>query len=187
MNFDDLLKDTWQGETRQAAPAELADRVRRQRQRHRLQRAIEIALTLVAVLVFGYALWSGDIGPIHWLLLPFFMVYLPMAWALILRTPRSSHADVAENTRLYARLRMSQLRTRLRDLWLARVAAWSLLAYVIAANAAVWVFGNADWRVAGMTLLGFAVVWIGATFWFSHSRRRASLREYRAMRSLAGT
>lgn len=186
MSFDDILKDAWQGETRQALHADLARRVRRQRQHHRLQRALEVALTLVAVLVLGHALSSGRIGPSHWLLLPFFLVYLPMAWAFILRAPRQSNQDLAENTRLYARLRMSQLRIRLRDLWFARVAAWSLLAYAIAANVGVWMLGDADWRAAGLALLGAAMAWFAGTFWFSRWRRRSLLREYRSMKSLAG-
>ncbi|AKC86582.1 hypothetical protein [Pseudoxanthomonas suwonensis] len=186
MNFDDILKDAWRGESRHAASVDLSRRVRRQRRRHRLLRALEVALTLMAVLVFGHALASGRIGPPHWLLLPFYLVFLPVAWAFILRTPRRFGGDVAENVQSYAKLRIAQLRTGLRDLWLARVTAWSLLAYAIAANVGVWTLGDADWRAAGLTLLGFSLAWIIGMSWFGRWRRRALLREYRSMKSLTG-
>jgi hypothetical protein len=185
MNFDDILKDAWQGENRPATPAQLTRRVHRHQWRHRLQRMVEIALTLVAVLVFGQSLMSRSIEPSHWLLLPFFVVFLPAAWTVILRAPRRRIEDVTENTRLYARLRLSQLRAGLRDLWLARMAAWALVAYAVVANAGVWLFGDASWRIAALTLMGFAMAWAAGTFWLARRLRRSRLREYRAVRRLA--
>lgn len=187
MSFDDVLKNAWQGERPVVAPARLASRVRRRRLQHRLQRGVEIGLTLVAAAVCGRALAGGDIDPMHWLLLPFFAVYLPMAWAFILRAPRPRREDVSENARLYARLRMSQLRVNLRDLWLARSAAWSLLAYAIAVNAGAWALGDVRWRSDAARLLLCALVWAVGTLWLSRRWRSSLLRGYRAMRRLAGT
>ena len=184
--FDDILKEAWKGEARQATRHELDRRVRRQRARQRLLRALEVALTLLAVLVFGHALASGNAGPSHWLLLPFYLVFLPGAWLFILRGPRRAASGLAESAHDYARLRMAQLRTGLRDLWLARVAAWSLLGYSVAANVGTWLHGDADWQSAALVLFGLSLAWaLGIAGYGSH-RRRALLREYRALRSLGG-
>lgn len=187
MSLDDILKDAWQGESRHAAHVDLDRHVRRQRWRHRLLRALEVVLTLVAVAVFGHALASGRIGPSHWLLLPFYLVFLPVAWVFILRAPRRVSGDAAENAQSYAKLRIAQLRTALREWWLARAAAWFLLAYAVAANVGVWMLGDADWRSAALTLLGGSLVWIAGVSWYSRRRRRALLREYRSMKSLVGS
>ncbi|RNF86231.1 hypothetical protein [Montanilutibacter psychrotolerans] len=186
MNFDGLLKDAWQGVNRPATPGRLAPHMRRHQLRHRLQRAIEIALTLAAVLVFGRSLMTGSIEPSHWLLLPFFVVYLPIAWAFVLRVPRQRNDDVTENTRLYAQLRMAQLRVNLRDLWLARTSAWILVVYAFIANTGVWLIGGASWQRAALTLLGFALAWGAGTLWFVRKLRRTRFREYRAVRRLTG-
>lgn len=186
MNFDDILKDAWRGESRHAAYLDLDRRVRRQRRRQRLLRALEVVLTLVAVLVFGHALASGRASPSHWLLLPFYLVFLPVAWTFILRKPRLSMGDVAASVQSYAQLRIAQLRGGLRDLWLARVTAWSLLAYAIAVNLGVWTLGDADWQAAGLALLGASLAWIIGVSWFGRLRRRTLLREYRSMKSLMG-
>lgn len=184
MSFDELLKDAWQGETRSAAAPDLTRRVRRQQQRHRVQRATEVALTLMAVLVFGVALVGGGMQPVHWLLMPFFAVFLPSAWAIVLRTPRRRTADVTERVSTHARLRLSQLHAGLRDLWMARLAAWSLLGYAVLANAGVWILAGPQWRSAGLLLLAVAILWTGATGWLRRVLRRRWLREYRAVRRL---
>ena len=185
MDFDDMLKDAWQAQAVPAAQALLHRRVQRQRWRHRLLRALEVALTVIAVLVFGQALADGRLSPSHWLLLPFYLVFLPAAWVFILRAPRRSDRDVAESVQSYALLRIAQLRTGLRDLWFARASAWALLAYAIAASAVAWILGGDDWRAAGLTLLCASLAWIAGISWFGRRRRRTLLREYRSMRSLA--
>ncbi len=54
MDFDDMLKDAWQAQAVPAAQALLHRRVQRQRWRHRLLRALEVALTVIAVLLSVY-------------------------------------------------------------------------------------------------------------------------------------
>ncbi|MFT4247326.1 MAG: hypothetical protein QM581_04690 [Pseudomonas sp.] len=184
MNFDELLKNAWQGETRPALQQDLTRRVRRKQRRQHLQRAVELALTLAAVLVCGQALASGRVAPSQWLLMPFFVVFLPIVWAIVLRAPRPHAKDLSERVSTYARLRLAQLRTSLRDLWLARTAAWALLGYAAAANAGAWLLAGTPWRSAGLFLLVFAFAWLGATTWLSRTLRRHWLREYRAVRRL---
>lgn len=184
MKFDDLLKDAWQGQTQSAMQQDLTRRVRRRQLRLRLLRTLEVALTVIAMLVFGQALLSGRIGPAHWLLMPFFMVFLPMAWTIVLRTPRRHATDATGSANTYARLRLAQLRTGLRDLWLARTTAWLLLAYAVVVNAGAWLFADEAWRSAGLGLLVMAVAFLGATAWRSRTLRQRWLREYRAVRRL---
>jgi hypothetical protein len=186
MKFDDLLKDAWQGQTHAAIQQDLTRRVRRRQQRLRLLRTMEVALTVIAVLVFGKALLSGRVDPAHWLLMPFFAVFLPIAWITVLRAPRRHAADATGSASTYARLRLAQLRNGLRDLWLARSTAWLLLTYAVVANAGVWLLAGEAWRGAGLALLVMAVVSLGATVWLSRELRQRWLREYRAVQRLIG-
>lgn len=187
MNFEDLLKDAWRGEPASPAMPDLTRRVHLQRRRILLQRAVEVVLTLVAVLVFGQALVSGHATAAHWLLMPFYVVFLPIVWGIVLRAPRRRGEDVTERVRTYASLRLSHLRVTLRDLWLARATAWALLGYAIAANAGVWLLADALWRWTGFVLLVAVLAWLGATLWVSRVLRRRVLREYRAVRRLTGS
>lgn len=184
MNFDDLLKDAWQGQARSAPLPDLTRRVHRRRWRMRLLRGIEIGLTVLAVLIFGRALADGAPGPEHWLLLPFYAVFLPAVWLITLRAPRCRGGDASERIDIYARLRLAQLRTGLRDLWLARIAAWCLLGYAALVVLGTWWLSDASWRSVALLLAGYAVAWLGATFWVSHRLRRRWLREYRVVRQL---
>ncbi len=184
MKFDDLLNDAWQGQTHSAAQQDLTRRVRRRHRRLRLLRTVEVALTVIAMLVFGQALLSGRIDPAHWLLMPFYVVFLPMAWAIVLRAPRRRATDATGSASTYARLRLAQLRTGLRDLWLARTTAWMLLAYAVVANTGVWLLAGEAWRDAGLALMVMAVASLGATVWLSRTLRQRWLREYRAVQRL---
>lgn len=187
MNFDDLLKATWQSEHQSASQRDLTRRVRRQKMRLRVRRGIELALTAAALLVFGRALLNEGMGPAHWLTLPFFALYIPMAWAIILRAPRRRAWDASESAEVYARLRLSQLRASLRDLRFAGAAAGVLFAYAIAANALVWWLADDRWREAGVILLVVAGACLLATWTLIVLSRRRALREYRAVRRLVGT
>jgi len=186
MNIDERLQEAW----REAVPAgmDLADlgrRVTRQRRRRWLLRAQELVLTLVALGVFGHALLFGAMGPAHWLLLPFFAVFLPTAWLIALRVPRAHTADLTAPMGRYVELRLKQLRTGLRDLWLARRAAVALIAYAAAAFAGAWLFGDIRWREAAVVLLAYALLWLLGTMWVSRRLRGQWLSEYRAIRRLA--
>lgn len=184
MDFDDLLSRSWQAETRNVTTTELAARIKRQRLRRFAMRSLEVLLTLFAILVFGQALMLRSLDPAHWLLLPFFVVFLPLAWIAVLRAPRQEGRDLAESTSIYARLRLAQLRTNLRDLWLARVAARALVGYAVIANILVWTMADASWRPTSLTLLAYALIWLVGTWWFNHRMLRAWLREYRAVARL---
>ncbi len=184
MNFDDQLAQAFKGEAPPTLAPDLARRVRRKQWRQRALRTLEVLLTLVAVLVFVPALVRGDMTATHWLLMPFYAVFLPTAWVIALRKLGRRGDDVTRSAGIYAHLRMSQLRTGLRDLWLGRAAAWALLAYSVLANVGIWAFGAGDWRGDGWLLLLAAVGWLAGTRWLSARWRRRWLREYRAVRRL---
>ncbi|KLJ01004.1 hypothetical protein [Luteimonas sp. FCS-9] len=185
-DFDDLMQAAWQEERPDGDGAMLAARVRRHRWRHRLRRGVEIALTLIAVVLLGRLLTGDDATPAHWLVLPFFAVYLPAVWCLLLRAPRPQSIDATQDVRTYAHVRLSQLRTALRDLWLARIAALGLSVYAAVAATAALASGDAAWQIPAGQLLAWAGVWTLATFWLSHRQRGRRLQEYRAMRRLTG-
>lgn len=185
-DFDDLMQAAWQTEQPRDGAA-LVARVRRQRWRHRVWRSMEVALTLVAIAIL-VRMASGDASaPAYWLVMPFFVAYLPTVWWLLLRAPRPSATDATRDVRTYAHVRLSQLRSGLRDLLLARVAALGLLAYAGLATIGAFLLGDAGWHAAALWLLAYAGAWTVATFWLSQRRRALQLREYRAMRRLAGT
>lgn len=184
MDFDEQLSRSWQAETRTATTSELTTRIHRQRLRIRALRSAEVILTLVVVLMFGQAVIARSLDPAHWLLLPFFAVFLPLAWTIILRAPRAASRDLTESPRIYARLRLAQLRTNLRNLWLARATARALVAYAVVANLFVWIAADASWRPAAWTLLAYALVWALGTWWLHRRLRRARLREYRSVARL---
>ncbi|MGQ0798915.1 MAG: hypothetical protein ACT4NL_02225 [Pseudomarimonas sp.] len=181
MDFNEQISRSWQAETRTATTIELTTRINRQRLRVHAQRSLEVLLTLIAVIVFGQALISRSLDPAHWLLLPFFAVFLPLAWTVILRAPRRVSRDLTESTSIYARLRLAQIRTSLRDLWLTRVTARALVAYAITANIFVWTAADSSWHPAGWTLLVYVLIWAIGTWWLNRRLRRAWLREYRAV------
>lgn len=184
MNFDELMKGAWQVQVPPASQEELVRKVRQRQLRLRLLRSLEVVLTLLAVFVFGQALLTGRIGPSHWLLMPFFVVFLPVAWAIVLRAPRRHAADATGSASAYARLRLAQLRAGLRDLRLARTAVWLLAAYAVVACAGTWLLAGDAWRDAGLMLLLMAGAFLGLTLWLGRPLRRRWLREYRSVRRL---
>lgn len=184
MNFDEQLAQAFKGEAPPAAAPDLARRVRQRHWRHRALRVLEVVLTLAAVAVFVPALVRGEMTPTHWLLMPFYAVFLPTVWLVALRTPRRRAHDMTQSAGVYAHLRMAQLRTGLRDLWMARAAAWALLGYSLLANAGIWLLDATQWRGDGWVLLLVAVGWLAGTVWLSTTLRQRWLREYRAVRRL---
>lgn len=184
MNFDEELSNAWHAEQGRPDPGKLTARIQRHRRRHGSMRALEIVLTCAAIGVFGYAFGSGSTTAAHWLLIPFFAIYLPAAWIILLRKARLQEGHSSEMPQDYARIRMSQLRTSLRDLWLARRIALFLLGYAAAAAAATIFLGDDEWREAATVLLGCALAWTGITFLLGRRLRARRLREYRSARRM---
>lgn len=187
MDLDDRLAQAWRNETHDSVPLQsLRARIKAQRRRRVLQRTVEAALTLAALAVFGLALLGSGMTPMHWMLLPFYAVFLPVAWVLVLHAPGQGASDVAENVHTFARLRMAQLRASLREIHIARRVAVALLIYAaLAAGTAGWI-GGADWHRSAGKLLLVALLWAVGTQLVTAPARRRRLREYRAMRRLVG-
>lgn len=185
MDADDPLRRLWQD---QPLPAIPPDRLRERLQRHRfalrLRRCTEALLTAVAVLWFGVSALRG-FTPADWLLLPYFSVFLVVAWTVNLRRDRAVR-DVAESGRVYATLRLAQLRAWLCELMLTRRCAEALVAYALCTFIGTRLWAAADWHWPATTLLSIALVWWAGSALYVRHRRRLCLREYRALRRLHG-
>ncbi|NYZ62462.1 hypothetical protein [Luteimonas deserti] len=184
--FDDLVRSAWQTAQPLSDPPALAARVRRHRRQRLLWRGVEIALTLAAIAILARPLLGAAATPAYWLVMPFYVVYLPAVWWLVVRNARPSPADATRDVRTYAHIRLSQLRASLREMRLARLATVALLGYAGLAATGAFVWGGAAWREAATTLLAAACACALATWWLSRGLGRRRLREYRAMRRLAG-
>jgi len=185
MNPEDQLHRAWKAESGGRPDlAGLTTRVRRQQRRRFFQRAVEAILTVAAVAVFAQALMVQAMGPAHWLLLPFFAVFLPTAWLLTLRGPRLDFETATAPTDLYARIRLVQLKTSLRDLRLAQHAALGLIVYALLACLGAWRFGDAPWREAALWLLVYAAAWLAATLLVAHRLGRRRQNEMSNLREL---
>lgn len=184
MNFNEELSSAWHAEQGGPDMAKLTARVQRHRRRHGLMRVLEIALTCGAIVVFGHAFGTGSATSAHWLLLPFFAIYLPAAWIMLLRKARLQDGHSSKAPQDYARHRMFQLRTSLRDIWLARRFALFLLGYAAVAVAVTFFLGDVEWQEVARALLICALAWTGATFLLSRLLRVRRLREYRSARRM---
>lgn len=187
-NFDQWLDSAWQQAPVHDDGAAVIARVERHRRRSRWRRGLEVALSLLAIGMLLQPLWGAPTSPAYWLVMPFFVIYLPLIWLLLLRArgARPTARDASRDTRTYAYLRLSQLRVALRELWLARAAVLALIIYALVAMAAVLWLGDADWRASAARLLAYAALWTVVTFALSRRHRRRYLREYRTLRRLAG-
>ena len=185
-DFDDLMRSAWQAARPPVDSAALVRRVRRHRMLHRLRRGLEIAITLLAVVVLLRPLAGAALTPAYWLVMPFFAVYMPVAWWLLLRTPSPRAEAATLDVATYAQVRLAQLRAGLRELRIARLTAVVLLVYALSAVIATTVIDADAWRSAAGRLLLYAGVCALLTYAVSRTRRRRYLAEYRAMRRLAG-
>lgn len=188
-DFDAIMRSAWRRERPHAGlAATLPAQIRRHRLRHRLLRGMEVALTAAAIAMVVPLLSGSAVTPNHWLVLPFFAVYLPAAWWLLLRATPGRSADARLDVRSYAHVRISQLRRALHALWFARRGALALMAYAVIALAATLVLarGELAWIAPAATLLAYALAWAAATHWLSGRKQRRYLREYRVMRQLTG-
>lgn len=185
MNIEDQLRAAWNAESGEHLDlASLTATVRRHRRRRYWQRAMEVVLTIIAIVLFAHALIWQEMGPSHWLLLPFFAVFLPTAWILVLRGPRPDFEEATAATTVYAQLRLVQLKTSLKDLKFARRSAQGLAIYSVLTCVGAWLFGDALWRETALWLLAFALTWLIATLLLSSRLGRDRQREYRNLRVL---
>jgi hypothetical protein len=184
-DFEDLMQAAWRQEQPRDGGDTLANRVRRHRRRQRRRRGVEVALTLVAIAVLSGPLLGSDATPGYWLVMPFFVAYLPIAWLQLLHTQHPQAIDATQDVRTYAHVRLSQLRTGLRELWFTRIAALGLLAYAILVASGAFVFGELSWHVPALQLLTYASVWTLLTLWLCGRQRHRCLWEYRTIRRLA--
>lgn len=182
--FDKLMQSAWQTARPPADAAALAASVHRTRWHQRLRRCLEIALTLAGITLLARPLFGAATTPAYWLVMPFFVAYLPTVWWLLLRNTQPSPADAAQSVRTYAHTRLTQLRASLRELRIARIAAIALLAYAIVATISAFVSGGSAWQAPARDLLAYAGGCALATLWLSRWQGRRRLREYRAMRRL---
>ncbi|WP_394001261.1 hypothetical protein ACF3M1_12925 [Luteimonas sp. WGS1318] len=185
-DFDDLLRNAWQAARPSTDSAALIQRVRRHRLRLRLRRSLEIALTLGAVVMLLRPLAGAAVTPAYWLVMPFFAVYMPAAWWLLLRAPQARGDAATLDVATYAQVRLSQLRAGLRELRIARVTAVVLLVYALAAMAVTTVMDAVAWQSAAGDLLIYAGACAVLTYGISYTRCRRYRAEYRGMRRLAG-
>lgn len=175
--FDDIerLATLWQTQpTRQIDVETLQRSVRRSHRRLLAMRLVEVALTVVAVLVFVPPVIAGTASPAHWLLLPYFSVFLPWVWWRTLRGPDQRLSICVESSDEYIRLRLRQIDAALSRLALSRHMALALLAYACAALVTAWLALDAGWRHASLTLIVWAAVWWLGT-WVITRRRRSDL------------
>lgn len=184
--FDDLLQSAWQAARPSTDSAALIKRVRRHQLRLRLRRGLEIAITLAAIAMLLRPLAGAAVTPAYWLVMPFFAVYMPAAWWLLLRVPQPRRDAATLDVATYAQVRLSQLRAGLRELRIARVTAVVLLVYALSAMAISIVIDAAVWQAAAGDLLIYAGACAVLTYGISYTRRRRYRAEYRGMRRLAG-
>ncbi|MEF3081588.1 hypothetical protein V3391_05100 [Luteimonas sp. SMYT11W] len=183
--FDKLMQSAWQTARPPADGAALAASVHRTRSHRRLRRCLEIALTLAGIALLARPLFGAATTPAYWLVMPFFVAYLPTIWWLLLRNTQPSPVDAAQSVRTYAHSRLTQLRAGLRELRIARIAAIALLAYAIIGAISAFAFGDPAWQAPARDLLVYAAICALGTLWLSRWQGRRRLREYRAMRRLA--
>jgi len=185
MNIEDRLGAAWQAETGGDLNLdELTARVRRQQRRRQWQRLLELLLSLLAIAVFSHAMITHGMRPAHWLLLPFFAVFLPVVWMLVLRAPRRDVDSVSAATQVYAQLRMAQLQTSLRDLRLASRSAQGLLIYAVLAVVGTWACADVAWRESALALLSYALLWWVATLLLVRRLCRRWQREQLGLQAL---
>lgn len=185
MDIDEPLRELWQRQQPPQADAHyLFERVRRQRRAVIVRRTVEVALTLMAVAVLGWPMWNGNLEPAHWLLIPFFSVFLIVIWTILLKQQLGRKPAVSESAAVFARQRKRQLLDSLKNLSLAERGALALFIYAAVAFAGGYLLGDSAWKFATSFLLAYSGCWYFATRWLVPRKRRALWREYRAVRRM---
>ena len=186
MDIDARLQQLWQQQQPpHALSQQLLDRVRRQQRWMHLWRALELLLSVAVLGWFAHLFWTQALSPRHWLLLPFFSVFLVANWAVVLRHSLRSRTAVLADAAAYAGRRQLQLRQSLVGYKLASHSAAGLLVYAALAFVASALMGEDSWRQAALILLAYATLWFFGTRWLVQRKRRSALREYRAMRRIS--
>lgn len=184
MDAEDRLLRLWQAQPLpDIAPAQLLAQLRRHQRRLWFKRLFEATLTVAAVAVFAVVPLLRPYTPVEWLLLPFFSVFLVVIWSINLRR-RHRWQLAAASTRVYAGLRLAQLRDTLRELRLTRKATMALMLYAFAAQAVAGLGGHLAWFEAATALLIGALLAEFAGQLYTHWARRRCYREYRNLRRL---
>ena len=185
MDIDESLREVWQRQQpSQMLSHQLFDSVKRHRRAVILQRVVEVLMTLAAVAVLGWPLWTGNLAPVHWLLIPFFTVFLIVSWTLVLRQRRSANLEVSENVAAFAKQRKLQLLDSLKDLKFSQISAIALLIYAAVAFLGAHWLGGADWQFSANFLLLYSTGCYLGTRPLVRRKRRRLWREYRAVRRI---
>jgi hypothetical protein len=185
MDIDESLREVWQRQQpSQSLSHQLFDSVKRHRRAVIVQRAVEVLLTLAAVAVLGWPIWTGNLAPVHWLLIPFFTVFLVVSWTLVLRQRRSANLAVSENVAAFAKQRQLQLQDSMKDLKFTQLSAIALLVYAAVAFLGAHWLGDADWQFSANVLLVYSTCCYFLTRVLVRRKRRRVWREYRAVRRI---
>lgn len=184
MDADDRLRQLWQTQPLpDIAPAQLLVQLRRHQRRLWLKRLFEAVLTAITATVFTVVPLLRPYTPAEWLLLPFFSVFLVVIWSINLRR-RHRWQLAAASTRVYAGLRLAQLRDSLRELRLTHQTTMALILYALAAQAITSLQGRTPWFEAATALLAGALLAGLAGQFYTNWARRRCYREYRNLRRL---
>lgn len=182
MDIDTRLQQLWQQQQPpEALSQQLLLRVQRQQRLMQAWRVSELLLSVGVTGWFAHLLWTQSLLPRHWLLLPFFSVFLVVSWAVVLRQPRVSLTAACATAAAYAAARQRQLRAFLSDLKLAERSANGLLFYAGVVLAGSMLFGDGSWQGAALDLLVYAALWFAGTHWLVRRKRRRALKEYRSL------
>lgn len=187
MNIDKQdLGSLWQ---QQQPPTNLArtltSRIRRHRRAAALRLGVEVVLSLIGVALLVWPGSDGSPSPAQWLLIPFFAVFLVVSWTLILQQGSDRQFAASEPVAVYARLRLQQLRGTLRNLRIAAGSAMALGAYGLLVLIGTYAIGAEAWLDAAIRLVAWTSLWGAGKWVLVTRRRRATLREYRAVRRAA--
>lgn len=185
MDNDEALRELWQRQKPSRALTDgLFNRVKRHRRALMAQRGLEVAMTLAAVAVLGWPVWTGDAAPVHWLLIPFFSVFLIVSWTVALSQGLGANPALSENAATFANQRKQQVLRALKNLKLTERSVIALLVYAAAALIGGLLLGDSSWKYSASFLLAYSAACYFFARWLVGRKRRAYWREYRALRRI---
>ena len=176
---------TWQSSYVDRVDSEvLLARVTRVRRRRVLLRTLELVMTLVAFVVLLPPVVQGQAAPEHWLLLPFFAVFLPWVWWHALNEHKDRQCIAVEAGSDYVRLRAGQIDIALKQIRLFSLAAHGLLVYAVIALVVLALASTLVWQRAATVLVLWALLWWLGTHFLVGIRRRRLITERRRLEGL---